>query len=488
MSKASSPQRSITLAGITKFVIGFGLLAALSWLLLNYGGSGQRDVLSDPTGQREEVVFWHFWGGEDRDVVTDAVRRFNESQDRYFVRAIAMPGNNLQAKLFLSVAGGDPPDIVNQDDPVIPDWAHRGVIHSLKDIASAEEVLAVRESLLPPALKLSVFQDEMFGLCNGLDIRALYYNKTLLDENGLTPPTSIQQLDLISETIAPPSKEKHQRYGYLPDTRRLLAWGHVFGGDFYLDAEHKATVDSPPIVDALNWMASYQTRYGADQIAAFRTGDQSLPGTAFPLLPIGDQAMAGRYAVVMDGQWRVRSISKFQKERRERGLATPEFGVCPLPTPDSINQKFKPRNNAGWVNGNFFVFPKHAKNSRGAWEFAKFWIGHTAPSQAADTCAAGGWIPVTQNVIDDRAFQKHLVDNPLFAQFVDLAASPNQLPTPQVVGAAMFKRTVETASYEAMFTNAKPVDLLRSANERIQQQLDRNRQGRTLEAKTNDLK
>lgn len=46
-----------------------------------------------------------------------------------------MPGNNLQAKIFLSVAGGDSPDLVNQDDPVIPDWAHRGVIHSLEDIA-----------------------------------------------------------------------------------------------------------------------------------------------------------------------------------------------------------------------------------------------------------------------------------------------------------------------------------------------------------------
>ena len=35
---------------------------------------------------RSEVIFWHFWGGEDRDVVDDVARRFNASQTKYFVR------------------------------------------------------------------------------------------------------------------------------------------------------------------------------------------------------------------------------------------------------------------------------------------------------------------------------------------------------------------------------------------------------------------
>ena len=89
---------------------------------------------------RQEVVFWHFWGGADREVVEDVVNRFNDSQARFRVRAVAMPGNNLQAKLFLSIAGGDPPDIVNQDDPVVGEWASRGFILPLDEIATAEDV------------------------------------------------------------------------------------------------------------------------------------------------------------------------------------------------------------------------------------------------------------------------------------------------------------------------------------------------------------
>ena len=130
---------------------------------------------STPAGV-EEVVFWHFWGGKDSAVVDSIVDQFNSSQEQYRVRAIAMPGNNLQAKLFLAVAGGDPPDLVNQDDPVLADWARRGVISPIAEFADPHEVKSLRANLFPAAERLSVVDDQLFGLCNGLDVRALFYN------------------------------------------------------------------------------------------------------------------------------------------------------------------------------------------------------------------------------------------------------------------------------------------------------------------------
>ena len=426
---------------------------------------------SVPAG-RSEVVFWHFWGGEDRDVVDDVVARFNDSQNEYFVRAIAMPGNNLQAKLFLAVAGGDPPDIVNQDDPVIADWGSRGVIHAMEEIAPPEEVQLVRKWMLPSAERLSVYDDKMYGVCNGLDVRALYYNKTALLELGFEPPKSLNELDAIANAVAPfeLGQASRKQYAYLPDTRRIWAWGYVFGGDFFDSDSQQVVLNTPEIRDALTWMQSYSQSYGWDNISAFRKGDQSLPGKTFPLLPVVDEEIVGRYSLIMDGQWRVRNIVAFQASRRARGLTAPEFGVCPLPIPDSTAA----RKNAGWVNGNFFVIPRGAKNSKGAWEFAKFWIGYSDPVQAARTCADGGWIPVSQSVTQNPTFQTYLDNNPLFKSFVDLAASKNQFPTPQVVGAAMFRRTVESAAYEAMSNPDKSVDtILSDAQSRIQSQLDR---------------
>jgi multiple sugar transport system substrate-binding protein len=449
--------------------IGLGtlLLGIMAWCLIQYGPAerSKSQLLRD----REEVVFWHFWGGEDRAVVDDVVKRFNQSQDQYMVRAIAMPGNNLHAKLFLSVTGGDPPDLVNQDDPVIPDWATRGVIQPIANIASESDLEQINEFLLPAADRLSRFDGQLYGLCNGLDIRALYYNQTLLDQYGLQPPETIAQLDQIATTIAPPSDQLYSTYGYLPDTRRLWSWGYVFGGDFFDFKNRQVHLASPEVIAALEWMNGYRSRYGADNIAAFRKADQSLPGKPFPLLPLTDQDQAGRYAMLMDGQWRVRNIIAFQQQRERRGLDVPQFGVCPLPAPPAG------RRNAGWVNGNFFVIPRGANNARGAWEFAKFWVGYNDPESAAQTCAAGGWIPVSRSVIETAGFQQYLRENPMFQTFVELATSNQQYPIPQVVGAAMFKRTVESAAYEALQGGSEPTVALQGAERRIQQQLDRTR-------------
>lgn len=428
---------------------------------------------------REEVVFWHFWGGEDRTIVDGIVDRFNDSQHQYFVRAIAMPGNNLQAKLFLAVAGGDPPDIVNQDDPVLADWAKRGVIQPLKNVAAAAEVDQVKQSLLAPARRLSVVDGALFAVCNGLDIRTLLYNQTAIDAAGLAVPQTIAQLDAIAEHFWPsvtdgPPPRLHSPVGYLPDSRRLWAWGPAFGADFYDPQTKQCKLDSAPVLAALKWMVGYSRRYGADNLASFGQGDQSLPGQTFPLLPVDDDAVVGRYVVIMDGQWRVRDVAAFQKRRADLGLPEVKFGACPLPVPTGgsefngrdANGQPQPqpqsqsqspgRKDAGWVNGNFFVVPTGAKCSRGAWEFAKFWIGQSAFSDAesaADGYAQGGWIPVTREVAESATYRQYVTENPLMETFVRLASSPHQYPIPVVVGAALLKRAVENMTYDAMIKN-----------------------------------
>ncbi len=420
---------------------------------------------------RREVVFWHFWGGADRAIVEDVVARFNRSQDEHFVRAIAMPGNNLDLKLFLAVSGGDPPDLINQDDPIMADWASRGALMPLDEVASPGEVQRLREWLVPAARQLGTYDDRMYALCNGLDIRALYYNKTVLDQFHLAPPTTLAELDQIAvATTTFDDAGKPQRFGYLPDPRRLWAWGTVFGGDFYDEATARVTADSEPIVRALDWMTSFRRRYGPASVAAFRQGDQSLPGKSFPLL-------AGRYTMVMDGQWRVRDIVAAQEEQRRRGEPVTEYGVCPLPAPAGGRQR------AGWVNGNFFVVPRGARNQDGAWQFMKFWSGFDGfESEAAETCRAGGWIPVSAHVVRQPRFQSYLAAQPLFARFVELAESPDQIPTPVVPGAPFFQRTINEAASKAMYVEAAPplLDVLQEATRAIQVQLDANKETRRV--------
>ena len=332
----------------------------------------------------------------------------------------------------------------------------------LDELATAEELAELSDWLVPAARRLVTYEGRMFGLCNGLDIRALYYNQSLLEEHGLEPPETIEQLDAIASACSLVDADgRRVRFGFLPDPRRLWAWGIVFGGEFYRSASQQVTLTDPGIVAALDWMVDYRRRFGPAEVAAFRQGDQSMPGKTFPLL-------AGRYAVVMDGQWRVRDIANFQAEQRRRGEPVTQFGVTPLPAPPGG------RPNAGWVNGNFFLVPRGAQQPHGAWKFMKFWTGFGGQEhQAAQTCIAGGWIPVASAVSQTESFQKFLVDQPLFATFVELSHSPHQVPVPVVPGAPFLKREVEQMAAVAMYKSetASPAELLKQTQSRVRRQL-----------------
>ncbi|GAA4432863.1 extracellular solute-binding protein [Bremerella cremea] len=448
--------RTIALVLLTA-ILAIGLLVTQQLL---------SNVRHEIPADREEVVFWHFWGGADRAIVEDVAQRFNQSQSKYFVRPIAMPGNNLDLKFFLSVTGGDPPDLLNIDDPVIADWGHRGAILALDEVASPAEIDALKAWLFPAARRLVTYEDHLYGVPNGLDIRALYYNQTMLDRYGLSPPHTIEELDHIATTIAPPDQnEPYQHHGFLPDSRRIWAWGPVFGGQFYDASTNEVTLTSPPIESALAWMASYRDRYGPSEIARFRHGDQSLPGKTFPLF-------AERYAVVMDGQWRVRDIRAFQKSQAEKGEPVTQFGAIALPSPPGGKQ------NAGWVNGNNFVIPRGAKSASGAWAFIQFWCGFAGhEAEAARTCVAGGWIPVSQQVVDQPDFQTFLNDEPLFRTFIELAGSDQQYPVPVIPGAPYFNNEVKNVAESAMASPTPPDlnQMLQDAQMRIQSHIDRAR-------------
>lgn len=445
-----------------RMLVACVLLIAVLFALVSGGVVGTHE---DSDG-REEIVFWHFWGGRDRPIVEEIVEKFNASQELYTVRAIAMPGSNLDLKFFLSVAGGDPPDLLNHDDPIVADWAHRGVLTPLDELASADELSRLDEWLFPAARQLCTYNDRLYALCNGLDIRALYCNQTLLTEHGLGLPETTDDLDQIAETIAPAGGATgRRRMGYLPDPRRLWAWGIVFGGQFEdpqaTTPAESIAADSPEIVAALTWMAGYSDRYGPSEVAAFRSGEQALTGASFPLL--ADR----RYAVVMDGQWRVRDIAAAKSAAKEANQPLDVFAVTPLPAPPGG------KKNAGWVNGNFFVVPSQARHKQGAWEFMKFWSGFDGhEAEAATACAAGGWIPASQQVVDQQAYQQAIKRWPLLAKFVELAASPNQVPVPSLPVASLYYHEVVQAAQEVFYRGADPASSLQRASARVRARLE----------------
>ena len=92
-------------------------------------------------------------------------------------------------------------------------------------------------------------------------------------------------------------------------------------------------------------------------------------------------------------------------------------------------------------------------------------------SRAAEACAAGGWIPASQRVVDQEAYQRALERWPLLEHFVALAASDNQRPVPAVPVASLYYQEVVEAAQEVMYRGDDPEAALRRAAQRTRQRL-----------------
>ena len=106
----------------------------------------------------------------------------------------------------------------------------------------------------------------------------------------------------------------------------------------------------------------------------------------------------------------------------------------------------------------------------------KFWSGFAGhEAEAARACAAGGWIPASEHVARQAIFREYLAEQPLFATFVDLAASPQQVPTPAIPGAQFFQDEMVRAAEDALYKLVPPAEALEKATYRVRQRIEAQR-------------
>ena len=75
--------------------------------------------------------FWHLLNGEWQAPTEKVCDRFNQSQSRYEVIPLLVPDTSADSKFLLSVAGGDPPDVMLHWTQAMSTWAEGGILYPL---------------------------------------------------------------------------------------------------------------------------------------------------------------------------------------------------------------------------------------------------------------------------------------------------------------------------------------------------------------------
>lgn len=338
---------------------GFLLLAAV---LLSQA-SAARAASKPPV----EITVWGFWNTEG---FKRATAEFERRHPEIKVITSTTGGRMDEQKLLTAIAGGSPPDCINQDRFSVGGWAARDAFLPLDDFLKRTPEIR-GEDFYPACWNEALYNGHVYAIPNTTDDRLLYYNEDMLrkygfvDKNGdVVPPRTWAELKQYA--IKMTRKDAHgnlTQVGFVPNYGNswLYLYGWQNGGKFLSEDGQKCLLNEPKIVDALNWVTGvYDDLGGAQAVDAFTATLQG--GELDPLL-------TGKVAMKIDGNYVITFIAGTRPDFN--------FGVAAAPVPEG-------REPITWSGGFSWAMPRGCRHPVEAWEYIKWMSSIEAGVMMAD--------------------------------------------------------------------------------------------------------
>ena len=475
---------------VWKALLAAAVLAAALWFL-----SPSRAIHDDPG-----LIEISFLGdnGPNSTAVDDAVRAFEAESRRAHAQDPTRPayrvlrGQNASRDLtadptrfLVSVAGGQPPDLILFDRYAVSEWASRGAFAKLDEFIARDAADGSPEGIRPENYYKScwdevIYKGATYGVPERVGDRALFYNKDLLkragfvDEHGeARPPQTWEELEAMAPKLTErDARGQIERLGFAPNFGNawLYFYSWMNGGAFLSPDAKTCTLNSAPVVQALDWMVKvYDAIGGAPAVYAFQSTTQT--GQLDPFT-------VGKVAMKIDGYWNFpENLAQFG-QNLNYALAVP-----PLPAAEVA----KGRTGFSWVSGWCFAIPSTARKKEAGWELLRFLSSQRAAEIIGEsnrlTLESQGRVYVpTQNAnrnINQWLYDKYVASNPAIPAKVRdgvklcndlLETSPFRPVTP--VGQLLFNEQ-RRATENAIFHKLSPQAALDESTRVVQRQLDR---------------
>jgi len=346
----------------------------------------------------------------DVEALQTIVDEFNAANPDLEVELVQVPGSDVNdvSKLMTAVAGGTGPDIYMLDRFTVAQRAAAGLLTDLGDRIDS----GAADAFLEFAWNEVLFQGDAYGVPFDTDVRALYYNRDMIDAAGvdasaLDPANGVPSLEDV-ERIAQALNEtddqgNYTQVGFIPwvGQGQPYTWGFAFGGDFYDEAACRLTPDSEEIVASMAWVDDWAGMLGRDEIVNYISTFSSGAGPiawSGQIPPAQNPFITGRLGMVAEGDWFVANLERYAPDM--------EFGVTYLPSPTG--------EVASWSGGWAMVMPTGTEDEDAAYRF----IEHITGTQGQRTYAEmTSHFPTRAELLEDdaiyegrRAFLRTILD------------------------------------------------------------------------------
>lgn len=348
----------------------------------NNGDNGGSDAGGD-SGERVELTFWGDWGGEGQKQFEAMADAFNKSQDRITVKYVLQ--QDMITKFLTAATSGGSPDILFWDRWRTSLYAPKNVLHPIDEYMERDGIS--RDDYFEESLKELSYNDNLYGLPLTVDARALFYNKTLLDEAGVEPPTTWEELAVAAKKLTKWNGDKLEVAGFsLGDPGLFNMYLQQAGGQMISD-DGKTSFNNEQGLEVLNL---WDRMLNEDKV--YKIGFEQGLGEG------QDAFVTGKLAMHYTGPWMLSTYKKYGDDL--------DFGVVPPPA--------GPDGDMASVMGGFgLVIPEGAKHKEEAWEFVKWWLANK--DNAMEWAKMSLNLPGFKPALEDPFF----TDDPFWSPFLD---------------------------------------------------------------------
>ena len=286
-------------------------------------------ALFGSSAQAVEIEYWQYFFDARVEAMETLIENFQDANPDITVKMTHFPYADYRTKVAAAIPAGEGPDVVQLFYGWLNDYVAADLIQPLPaDVFPASKI----DEEFFPMVQAMKDGDAYWALPTAVRSLALFYNERLLEEAGVEPPTTHEEM--IAAAKAMTKRDGAGNLTQVGMTAGMTAQDHhwwreglirQFGGDPYLDDYQTVNYNSEAGLEALNFYASLFT--GDDAVTSIGFMDE--PQAAFK---------AGRAGMHIDGSFRIGSLNN------TRGL---KWGVTELPaTADGVRSNY----SSYWVN------------------------------------------------------------------------------------------------------------------------------------------
>jgi ABC-type glycerol-3-phosphate transport system substrate-binding protein len=398
---------------------------------------------------RRIVTYWEKWTGFEGQAMQAVVDSFNAGQDSIFVQLMTV--SQIDQKVLIATAGGDPPDIAGLFSYNVAAYADNFALMPLDDYFARAGM--TKDDYIPAFINLCQYRGHLWALPATPATAALHWNKALFREAGLDPerpPRTLAELDQFAAKLTRYDTDGHlTQIGLLPSEPGWWpwAWGYWFSGRL-MQGDSLMTINSPENIAAMEWVAAYSQKYGVEEVKRFSSGfgNFSSPQNAF---------LSGLVAMELQGVWMHNFIEKYAP-----GM---EWGVAPFPSAvpgiDSV----------ALAESDVLVIPQGARSPDQAFTFLRY----VNSQKGMELLCMGQRKHSPLKKTSD--WFRHTHPHPYLEIFSALSSSPQVFSGTQIGINAEVRREMRVVVDQVRFLEKTPAAALGEAQERLQRSLDRNR-------------